>query len=148
MPQVRARMSLAKRIDEISRLEKKQKAKGDWLRRNAEAAGIMLDDDDNAFDDEEVARSHSESRKKEQKLKNLQRQLLELLSRPLQTTFSNKYLNPETITKAESELQSKSRLVSALKTKKKIKAEDVLNRRGSEALHSIRNSKIRKQKKK
>jgi ATP-dependent RNA helicase DDX24/MAK5 len=146
MPKVRARMSLAKKIDEISRLDKKQKSKGDWLRRNAEAAGIMLDEDE--LDDEDVVQNHSESRKKEQKVKDLQRQLLDLLSRPLQTSFSNKYLNPETITKAESELQSKAKLKDALKTKKKIKAEDILNRRGPEALHSIKRKQISKQKKK
>jgi hypothetical protein len=49
MPQVRTRLKLAKKIDDISRSERKQKAKSDWMHRNAEAAGIILDEDEGVY---------------------------------------------------------------------------------------------------
>lgn len=88
MPQVRTRLKLAKKIDDISRSERKQKAKSDWIHRNAEAAGIILDEDEGANDEDEVANSHRQGKMRQQKLKSLQQQLQGELSKPLKTLKS------------------------------------------------------------
>ena len=88
MPQVRTRLKLAKKIDDISRSERKQKAKSDWMHRNAEAAGIILDEDEGANDEDEVANSHRQGKMRQQKLKSLQQQLQGELSKPLKTLKS------------------------------------------------------------
>ena len=69
-------MKLAKKIDELERTEKKKNVKRDWLVRNAEAAGIIIDSGSDSED--EVARKHSESKKLQQKVRNLRLQLAEL----------------------------------------------------------------------
>ena len=76
LPLVRSRMKLAKKIDELERTEKKKNVKRDWLVRNAEAAGIIIDSGSDSED--EVARKHSESKKLQQKVRNLRLQLAEL----------------------------------------------------------------------
>ena len=81
LPKLRARVNLAKKIDDITRSEKKQRAKGDWLRRNAEAAGLVVEEDD--LDDDDRAQAHLNNRKQQQRLRNLQQELGSLIAKPL-----------------------------------------------------------------
>ncbi|QDZ19204.1 DEAD-box ATP-dependent RNA helicase [Chloropicon primus] len=81
MPKLRARVSLAKRIDEITRSDKKQKVKVDWIKRNAEAAGLVVEEEEK--DDDDVAQEHLRNRKRQQKLNNLRQELNRLLAKPL-----------------------------------------------------------------
>lgn len=81
LPKLRARVNLAKKIDDITRSEKKQRAKGDWIRRNAEAAGLVVEEDD--LDDDDRAQAHLNNRKQQQRLRNLQQELGSLIAKPL-----------------------------------------------------------------
>ena len=148
MPQVRARVSLAQRIDAILRAEKKAKAKSTWLEKNAEAVGIILDDDD--ADDDERVRRRGEADKRAAKVSGLQRELLELLSRPLQARFSTNFLAGSaaltTIALAESAHAGKQKLKNALGKgkKRKVTAGEIQERRGPEALAKLKPSASKK----
>ena len=150
MPQVRARLSIAKNIDEITRSEKKVKSKKDWLQKNAEAAGIILDNDDDKSQNEEG--SHHRKRKTlEKKLKTLQGNLIQLLCKPLQASFSGKYItastmnNTSTIELAKNAQKDQERLKNVLNSKRKIQASDIQYRKGPEAIAKMSAKKKRTQ---
>ncbi|OIS98938.1 PREDICTED: DEAD-box ATP-dependent RNA helicase 13 [Nicotiana attenuata] len=90
MPEVMKRLSLARQIDKISRKDSQDKAKKNWLERNAESMGLILEDNDS---EEERVNNHKRKKTTSAQLNKLQEELKILLSRPLQPkTFSKRYL--------------------------------------------------------
>lgn len=60
LPEAKARLALAMRVDDIERGMRKQKAEGDWMRRNAEEAGLEVEGDEGEGDGEGEGRSGGE----------------------------------------------------------------------------------------
>ncbi|XP_016452378.1 DEAD-box ATP-dependent RNA helicase 13 [Nicotiana tabacum] len=90
MPEVMKRLSLARQIDKISRKDSQDKAKKNWLERNADSMGLILEDNDS---EEERVNNHKRKKTTSAQLNKLQEELKILLSRPLQPkTFSKRYL--------------------------------------------------------
>ncbi|GIL99897.1 hypothetical protein Vretimale_4959, partial [Volvox reticuliferus] len=101
MPQVRARVRLAIRLDEIERKERKQRAEDTWRRSNAKALGLDVDDDggthgSDADDDDDNdgasrrLRNGRQARPSAQAMA-LRQQLAALLAEPLAPKMSRRY---------------------------------------------------------
>ncbi|XP_010023799.2 DEAD-box ATP-dependent RNA helicase 13 [Eucalyptus grandis] len=90
MPEIMKRLSLARQIGEISRKDSQEKAQKSWLERNAEALQLDVEKYDS---EEERVNAHKKRKASSNKLKQLQQDLKNLLSRPLQPkTFSHRFL--------------------------------------------------------
>ncbi|CAO2831964.1 unnamed protein product [Amaranthus hypochondriacus] len=90
MPEVQKRLSLARQIDKISRRDSKEKVKESWIKRNAEAIGLDVEDNDS---EEERVGQCRQKKATTMQLKKLQQELNLLLSRPLQPkSFSHRFL--------------------------------------------------------
>ncbi|XP_050218479.1 DEAD-box ATP-dependent RNA helicase 13 [Mercurialis annua] len=90
MSEVMKRLSLARQIDKITRLDSQEKAKKSWFERNAESIELILEKDDS---EDERANSHKQKKITSTQLNKLQQELNTLLSRPLQPkSFSHRYL--------------------------------------------------------
>ncbi|XP_030459396.1 DEAD-box ATP-dependent RNA helicase 13 isoform X1 [Syzygium oleosum] len=90
MPEIMKRLSLARQIGEISRKDSQEKAQKSWLERNAEALQLDVEKYDS---EEERVNAHKKRKASSNKLKQLQQDLKNLLSCPLQPkTFSHRFL--------------------------------------------------------
>lgn len=90
MPEIMKRLSLARQIGNISRKDSQEKAQKSWLERNAEALELDVENNDS---EEERVNAHKKRKASSNKLKELQQDLRNLLSRPLQPkTFSHRFL--------------------------------------------------------
>ncbi|GLI61466.1 hypothetical protein VaNZ11_003859, partial [Volvox africanus] len=99
MPQVRARVRLAIRLDEIERKERKLRAEDTWRRTNAKALGLDVDEDEGAggldidADDDESGRRLRNGRQARPSAQAmaLRQQLAALLAEPLAPKMSRRY---------------------------------------------------------
>uniref|UniRef100_A0A803L3Q1 ATP-dependent RNA helicase n=1 Tax=Chenopodium quinoa TaxID=63459 RepID=A0A803L3Q1_CHEQI len=90
MPEVQKRLSLACQIDKISRRDSKEKANKTWIKRNAEAIGLDVEENDS---EEERVNKCRNMKASSLQMKKLQQELSMLLSRPLQPkSFSHRFL--------------------------------------------------------
>lgn len=90
MPEVQKRLSLACQIDKISRRDSKEKANKTWIKRNAEAIGLDVEENDS---EEERVNKCRKMKTSSLQMKKLQQELNMLLSRPLQPkSFSHRFL--------------------------------------------------------
>ncbi|KAI3430103.1 uncharacterized protein J3R85_008246 [Psidium guajava] len=90
MPEIMKRLSLARQIGNISQKDSQEKAQKSWLERNAEALELDVENNDS---EEERVNAHKKRKASSNKLKELQQDLRNLLSRPLQPkTFSHRFL--------------------------------------------------------
>lgn len=81
MPEIQKRLSIARKIDQTSRKNSKTKAEKNWFTRNAEALELDLEKNDS---DEEDQRTFKSKKAQLVQEKRLQKELDQLLSRPLQ----------------------------------------------------------------
>ncbi|XP_078442935.1 P-loop containing nucleoside triphosphate hydrolases superfamily protein [Wolffia australiana] len=90
MLNVTKRLSLARQIDKMTRVNSRENATKSWLRRSAEA--VELDFDDSASEEENV-KSHRKRKVDSAQLQKLQQELDSLLEKPLEPrTLSHRYL--------------------------------------------------------
>lgn len=81
MPEIEKRLAIARQIDQISRKNSKTKAEKNWFTRNAGALELDLEKNDS---DEEDQRTFKSKKSQLFQEKQLQKDLDQLLSRPLQ----------------------------------------------------------------
>lgn len=81
MPEIEKRLSIARQIDQISRKNSKTKAEKNWFTRNAGALELDLEKNDSDEEDQRIFKSKKSQLFQE---KQLQKELDQLLSRPLQ----------------------------------------------------------------
>uniref|UniRef100_A0A0A9CYF7 Uncharacterized protein n=1 Tax=Arundo donax TaxID=35708 RepID=A0A0A9CYF7_ARUDO len=90
MPAVMNRLSFARHIDKIAHKNSQENANKSWIQRNAESMGLMLEASDS---EEECVQGHKQRKATSAHLQKLQKDLSDLLQRPLQPkTFSRRYL--------------------------------------------------------
>lgn len=90
MQEIDKRLSLARQIDKITRRDSQEKAKQTWFERNAEAVGLVVEENDS---EEERVNKHKQKKFSSMRLDKLQQELGILLSHPLQPqTLKHKFL--------------------------------------------------------
>ena len=132
VPQAMKRVKKASAIDDILRTRKKKNVERAWMEKNAEAAGIALDDDHgHESSDEEF------SHKKSLECKKLQDDLNKMLADPLQKVFDRRF-----VTSGANSKEAMQRLKSLHQNRSRhgetTTSPFVLGREGREAVQTMR----------
>ena len=131
IPQALKRVLKASAIDDIVRTRKKKVVERAWMEKNAEAAGIALDDDPGESSDDEL------SHKTSMQCKKLQDELNKMLADPLQKVLDRRFMtgganSKEAVQKLRKLQQNRSNHRS------REGGAFIVGREGSEAVHTLR----------
>lgn len=137
VPQALKRVLKASAIDDIVRTRKKKVVEKAWMEKNAEAAGIALDDDPEESSDDEL------SHKTSMQCKKLQDELNKMLADPLQKVLDRRFMaggvnSKEALQKLQKLQQNRSN------HRRREGGAFIVGREGSEAVHTLR-SALKKQ---